>query len=243
MEVQVAVAKVSKYASRESGDTVEMIERPHGGLSFVLVDGQRSGKGAKNISNIVARKAIALLAEGVRDGAAARAAHDYLFTHRQGKVSATLNIVSLDLTTKTIVLSRNSHCPVVIQHAGGKQTLLDDETQPIGVQRMTRPEITELPIEKGLLLVVFTDGILNAGQRRSLRLDPAQLVAELWAEYQHGPDIAQPLADGMLTRALELDENRASDDVSVLVLAVTPEETDETRRLYVKVPIPPVLRP
>ena len=57
LEVQVAVAKVSKYAVSESGDSVELIERPHGGLSLVLVDGQRSGKSAKAISNIVARKA------------------------------------------------------------------------------------------------------------------------------------------------------------------------------------------
>ena len=74
MEIQVAVSKINKYAASESGDTLEMIERPHGGLSFVLVDGQRSGRSAKAISNIVARKAISLLADGVRDGAAARAA-------------------------------------------------------------------------------------------------------------------------------------------------------------------------
>ena len=66
MEFQAAVAKVSKYAQRESGDTVEMVERPHGGLSFVLADGQRSGRPAKLISNLVARKAISLLGEGVR---------------------------------------------------------------------------------------------------------------------------------------------------------------------------------
>ncbi len=69
MEVQFAVAKIGKYATSESGDTLEMIERPHGGLSFVLVDGQRSGKSAKAISNLVARKAIQLLSEGARGGA------------------------------------------------------------------------------------------------------------------------------------------------------------------------------
>jgi hypothetical protein len=79
MDLHVAVAKTPKYATSESGDTLEMIERPGGGLSFVLVDGQRSGRSAKAISNLVARKAISLLAEGVRDGAAARAASDYLF--------------------------------------------------------------------------------------------------------------------------------------------------------------------
>ena len=72
VKIQVGVAKIEKYASSESGDTLEMVERPGGGISFVLVDGQRSGKSAKAISNLVAGKTISLLAEGVRDGAAAR---------------------------------------------------------------------------------------------------------------------------------------------------------------------------
>ena len=81
LELQVGVAKVSKYAVSESGDTLEVTERPHGGLSLVLADGQQSGRAAKVISSLVARKAITLLAEGVRDGAAARATHDYLRTN------------------------------------------------------------------------------------------------------------------------------------------------------------------
>ncbi|MBI4730570.1 MAG: hypothetical protein HY781_00240 [Chloroflexi bacterium] len=73
MEVQIAVAKTNKYAVTESGDTLEVVERPNGGLSVVLADGQTSGRGAKAVSMMVVRKVISLLAEGVRDGAAARA--------------------------------------------------------------------------------------------------------------------------------------------------------------------------
>ena len=40
MEVQIAVAKVNKYAVSESGDTLEVVERPSGGLSVVLADGR-----------------------------------------------------------------------------------------------------------------------------------------------------------------------------------------------------------
>ena len=88
LEVQIAAEKINKYATSESGDTVEVVERPRGGVSIVVADGQRSGRSAKAISNIVVRKAIALLAEGVRDGAVARATHDYLHLQRGGKVSA-----------------------------------------------------------------------------------------------------------------------------------------------------------
>ena len=114
MEVQIAVAKINKYAVAESGDTLEVIERPNGGLSVVLADGQTSGKGAKAVSILVVRKVISLLAEGVRDGAAARAASDSLFTERQGKVSCTLNIASIDLFTRTLVLTRNNPVPIHI---------------------------------------------------------------------------------------------------------------------------------
>ena len=67
MELQIGVAKIKKYASSESGDSVELVERPNGGISIVMADGQRSGKSAKRISNIVVRKVVALLAEGIRD--------------------------------------------------------------------------------------------------------------------------------------------------------------------------------
>ncbi|MFN8538506.1 MAG: hypothetical protein U0232_13645 [Thermomicrobiales bacterium] len=79
-EIQIAVAKTNKYASSESGDTVELVERPTGGLSVVLVDGQGSGQAAKTISMMVSAKAVSLLKDGARDGAVARVVHDHLCT-------------------------------------------------------------------------------------------------------------------------------------------------------------------
>ena len=123
------------------------------------------------------------------------------------------------------------------------QTLLDEPTQQIGVYRMTRPEITEVPIEVGLVVVVFTDGVTNAGQRRSQSLDAAQAVDRLYAMHRDHEHVAQPIADGLLVEVLELDEGRASDDVSILALAVSPNSHDEVRRLHLHLPIPPLQRP
>ena len=238
LEIQVAVAKVSKYAVRDSGDTVELIERPHGGLSLVMVDGQRSGRSAKAISNSVARKAVSLLADGVRDGAAARAAHDYLRTLRSGQVSATLNILSADLVTRTLVLSRNSHCPIVIVRGTGRAIqILDDPSEAIGIHPRTRPVITELPIEADLHVVVFTDGVLTAGERYGERLDIPTFVCET-LQGCAGLACAQALADGLLARSLELERGRPGDDVSVVVASVVPRQTlDDVRRVSVRFPI------
>lgn len=235
MEIQVAVAKIGKYATSESGDTVEMIERPHGGLSLVMADGQRSGRAAKAISNLAVRKAISLLAEGVRDGAVARAAHDALYTHRGGKVQATLDIVSVDLVTRTIVVSRNSHCPVIVATKEGLKTL-DEPSHPIGIYPRTKPVITELPITSHTYLIIFTDGILDAGQRSGQKINLAQIIADRLAQ---GSPAAQALADEILGQAIALDQGRPGDDMSVLVLAILPTgREDDVRRMTVSFPIP-----
>ena len=234
MELQIAVAKVGKYATSESGDTFEMIERPQGGLSFVLVDGQHHGRGAKEISNLVARKAVADLAEGVRDGAVARAAHDYLFTYRQGKVSATLNIVSVDLVTRTIVLARNNHCPTLVVAPSGFR-ILDQPSNPVGIYARTKPNMTELPLEAETVIVVYTDGLTSAGEFTGQQLDVPALVQDLTA---YGLPDAQRIADSLLAAALEADDQRPSDDISVVVLAVTNEVVpDGARRMTVSAPL------
>jgi len=236
-ELQVGVAKLSKYGNSESGDTLEMTERPHGGLSLVLADGQRSGRTARIISNLVARKAISLLAEGVRDGAAARATHDYLRTHREGKVSCELSMVSLDLVTRTVVISRNSHCPVLVFDMHGLR-VMDEASEAIGIYERTKPVITELPVAANTWVVLFTDGVLEAGNRFGTSFDITSLAS---THIAGGARSAPALADTILSRAVELDRCQPQDDMSVLVLALLPIQiVDAVRRLIVRFPLPPI---
>jgi serine phosphatase RsbU (regulator of sigma subunit) len=235
MEVNFAVAKISKYATRESGDTVEMVERPHGGLSLVLVDGQRSGRAAKKISNVVARKAIQLLAEGVRDGAAARAAHDYLYTYRGGKVSATLNVVSVDAVTQTLVISRNNEAPVIVHTPQRGLFLLDEPSESIGTRRNTKPVITEIPIEVGPLVIAFTDGLRHAGSWHGRQcFDAVAFTRQLLKEGVSDP---QTMADALLNEAVEMDDGRPRDDITVLVVSVQERGDGEVRRLSGRLPL------
>jgi hypothetical protein len=235
MELQFAVAKISKYATSESGDTLEMIERPHGGISMVLVDGQRSGRGAKAISNVVARKAVQLLSEGVRDGAAARAAHDYLFTYRGGKVSATLNILSADILSKTIVISRNNPSPVIVHTAADGLYLLDEPSDVVGFHRNVKPIISEVPLITGTVVVAFTDGLKHAGGYNPTgHLDPAAVVGSMLARGIFEP---KAIVDRLLDEAVALDKGRPRDDISVMSMAVLEGSGEEPRRLNGRLPL------
>ncbi len=232
MEIHVAAAKTNKYATSESGDTLEMVERPNGGISIVLADGQTSGRGAKNISTMVVRKVISLLAEGVRDGAAARAASDHLFTERSGKVTATLNILSADLQSGTIVITRNNPCPVFISR-GDRVECITSPSTSIGTSRNVRPSITEFALESGLTIVFFTDGIRFAGDRTGETFDICTTLESMLED--ESPTI--------LAHAIRLDNNRPNDDMSVVVLRSTPAETDQIRRMSFKLPVPPLMTP
>ena len=233
MEVHIAVAKINKYAVTESGDTLEVIERPNGGLSVVLADGQTSGRGAKAVSMLVVRKVISLLAEGVRDGAAARAASDSLFTEKQGKVVSTLNIISIDLLSGTLVMTRNNPSPFYIVRSE-RVDCIDTPSSEIGVSRVVRPVVTETPIEPNLTLVVFTDGLTHAGNRTGCSLDITTSLNSLLEEQD---PTAQEIADTLLNEAVRLDDNRPADDISVVVIKVVKHQGDSVRRMTVRLPI------
>jgi serine phosphatase RsbU (regulator of sigma subunit) len=227
MEALVAAAKVGKYASSESGDTLEMVERPSGGISFVLADGQRSGKPAKAIANVVTRKALSLLADGVRDGAAARAASDYLYTYRSGKVVATLNILSIDTHSQTMVIVRNNPAPVLVIE-NSVLRMLDGASQAVGSRKGIRPEIQEIPLQEGLWVIVYTDGLAHAGDRMGQPLDIMSCIEELSRGEGNAPS---HWADFMLEKALQADDSRPADDITVLVATIQEGSGDEVRRL------------
>lgn len=233
MEIQIAVAKINKYASSESGDTVEVVERPTGGVSVVLADGQTSGRGAKTISTMVVRKVISLLAEGVRDGAAARAASDYLFTERNGKVSACLHILSVDLQAATLVITRNSPTPI-FKARGERIECLSSESGAIGTSRNIRPVITELPLESETTIVLYTDGVMHAGDRYGVTNDICMLLESILEDQSPS---SQLIADALLNNAISLDQGRPNDDMSVVVLRVLPSEADAIRRMTVRLPV------
>jgi len=239
MEIQIAVAKINKYAVAESGDTIEIVERPNGGISAVIADGQSSGRGAKASSTMVVRRVLSLLAEGVRDGAAARAASDNLYTEKNGKVTACLSILSADLETGTIVLTRNSPTPVYVAYQD-QIDKISSESKPIGTSRNIRPTISEFSLRVGTTIVLFTDGLIFAGERYGLEMNVSTLMECMLEEMEPS---AQYMADTILAEAMRLDQNRPNDDISVVVLRVIPDETDEVRRMAVRLPVPPLQRP
>ncbi len=235
MEIQIAVAKINQYAATDSGDTVEIIERPLGGLSVVMADGQTLGHGSKEISTLVVRKVISHISEGMRDGSAVRATAEYLFTERKGSASSTLNLFSIDLQTGTLVVTRNNPNPVIMAY-GENIRSLNDPCDPIGLFKDTHPWISELPLEAGLTAIMYTDGLAHAGSRFKEEMD---LISNIQCLLEDEFGSPQTIADSLLEQAYKLDQNRPIDDISIVVLRVDGSQGDGVRRMNVRMPIDP----
>lgn len=234
MEIKIGIAKIGKYAVTDSGDSVEVAERPRGGISAILADGQGSGKAAKITSSLVVNKAAALIAEGTRDGAVARAVHDYLYAIKDGKVSSTLTILTVDLDTEEIVFSRNSNCPVLLKGQYGIDAY-DEEVGAIGVHKRMKPLMNQIPLEVGTILVSYTDGIQAAGRKRGRQMDMAKIMRLL---EDNGPEDADFIAGSILEMALELDDYRPGDDMTVVTLGVCARESSQKiQRFSVTFPV------
>lgn len=233
--IEAAIAKTGKYASRESGDTAELVERPGGGLCVVTIDGQGSGQAAKSLSLLLSAKAVGMIKEGVRDGAVARAVHDHLFAFRHGQVSATLDIASVDLRTRSVVLTRNADTPLLIGR-GGVYDLAPCTADPIGLRLQSRPVVWELPIEEGLQVLVCTDGVAAAGERRG----EERFDVLAFASRSLGPDrSAADLAGALLEEAVRRDANRPADDMTVVAVTIrSHEDVVLIRRQAAAIPLP-----
>jgi serine phosphatase RsbU (regulator of sigma subunit) len=199
-----------------------------------MIDGQGSGRAAKTLSLLLSSKAVALLKEGVRDGVVARATHDYLFAFRHGQVSATFDLLSIDLKTRSVVVTRNAQSPMLMRDGSGCHVEPIDSA-PIGVYQWTKPTVREIPIQNGLRILLFTDGVTHSGLRRgALPIDFQRLAEDMLVD--EAP--AQEIADRVLAFAVERDSGRPSDDIAVVVLSI--HETEEValvRRLQAQIPL------
>ncbi len=148
MELRIAVAKINNAFSAKSGDTVEIIERPNGGISAVLADGQANGKGNKGISTMISHRVIGNISEGVRDGSAIRAVSSRIFAEHNGMVQADLTVISADMQSNTVLISRNNPVPVFIV-SEGRWTVSPQNASLSGFDQTARQPSWSYPSAQG----------------------------------------------------------------------------------------------
>jgi serine phosphatase RsbU (regulator of sigma subunit) len=233
MEIKIAIAKIDKHGSSNSGDTVEITERPNGGISVVMADGQLNQRDSKAISTLVSHRVIDHISGGIRDGASIRTAASQLFTEYNGGVQANLWVISADLQTNTIIISRNNPIPMLLI----SEEIVDcltSASEPIGGRVDVEPTIIELPITPEMTVIAFSDGVFEAGRHLQQGLDICTTIEALIDEQE---PTAKEIAEYLLQRAIRLDEGKPRDDMSIVMLQTSSPPTDTIRRMSISLPL------
>jgi serine phosphatase RsbU (regulator of sigma subunit) len=142
-------------------------------------------------------------------------------------------MLSIDLASRSLVLTRNNPSPLIIIR-NRKVEIMDDPVDPVGIRRDIRPVIHEIPLEANLAVVIFSDGLTHAGERVGT---PVQLETVLYAIQAEVPFDAKAWADALLQHAVDLDQGRPADDISILVAMIHETSVDDVRRLWARMPL------
>lgn len=233
MEIQAAIAKIDRYSSNEEGNKVEIIERPNGGISIVLAEGKLSGSRSKGVTMKAVHAVLNLIAEGVPDGASSRVVLQRIRDEHRETADVKLSILSCDLLSKSIVITKNNSVPVLIYEDGESRFLLLDEDEE---SHLYDPIVYQFELRLGQTFFLITEGVRNAGAFNDNRIDLRTALSSIFDEESDEIGV-QDVADYLLKQAIGHDSGRPRDDMTVVVLKVSPATLKDIRREYVCFPI------
>lgn len=216
MEFKIGLAKTAKYGNAYSGDGFSTLSLPAGGIAAVLADGQGSGSAAYEASGFCVDKAMELLRKGTHLDLLAKQVHAAFYDLDMRTASCAFILTGVDWEAQTLVISRNTGAPVIVM-TPEYETVYDDMVESLGVHRHTKPHVYELPLEEGMRVVLYTDGVAHAGKKRFSHDADREKYLKLIRDA--APEDVDFLAESLLESAISLDRGEPADDMTVAVLS------------------------
>lgn len=160
---RVECAKISEAKDGEQvcGDTVSVFENEERYFYCLVSDGMGSGRDAALTSRLSAIMLEKLLAVGAEKESALRLLNKAL-VEKEEEVFATVDLIEIDRVLSTATLIKAGAAPTVLLR-GGKSTLIESRTPPAGIMKKVIADKKTFRIEKGDMIVMLSDGILQTG--------------------------------------------------------------------------------
>ena len=154
-------------------------------------------------------------------------ANRHLCSQTESDHFVTLLLVHLDPRRKVLTYAGAGHCPgYVLDHQGQTKAVLTSTGMPLGVDLSSEyPASSEVTLEPGDLIVVFTDGIVETHPPEGDCFGCERLLASVHQHRECSPDeILDALFQAATDHAQGADQ---SDDATAVILKVevSPEES------------------
>jgi len=211
----MGVSRRAKEEGSVSGDSYLVRELPDGRWAFIVSDGMGAGARASLESTTTTELLYRLLEAGFTAEVAVRTINSVLLFRSPDDVFATVDLVLFDTSNGACEFIKVGAAPSFIRR-GRKVTRIDANTLPVGILNDIDIEVRHRVLKTGDLLVMLTDGVLNAR---------GQGVRDQWVA-QHLRSIPMDLepqeaAQELVQLAADAVRPPHVDDLTALVFRIT----------------------
>ncbi len=206
------------------GDFYDFIEfTPQPKLGIMI--GDVSGKGipaALYMARLVSDLRFYSLSEKT-PAACLSAVNNTLATRSRRGMFVTLVYLLLDLESGKLQITNGGHLsPIWYHHTTGQIEMLEHlEGIPLGISRMATFQATEIQLAPGDSLVLFTDGVIEAKNKRGMQFSRTGLIEALHTRWES----PKALVTHLIKRVLHFSQGMAQhDDITIVAFTWRPRQ-------------------
>jgi sigma-B regulation protein RsbU (phosphoserine phosphatase) len=212
------IAATSQPVRSLNGDYFDVLELGAGKLGLCIADVVGKGVPAALLMSNVQATVRALAGERMAPSELAARLNRSVHRNTTPGKFATFCYCVLDMEARTISYTNAGHCPAVLARANGEVVRLAAGGAVLGVFPEWDYEQATIPLASGDRLVLFTDGITEAGNARDEEFGEERLAQLTLALRDRG---AHELKNRILQTVASFTGGRAQDDATLVVVAVS----------------------
>lgn len=197
------------YGQFASGDNFAILTGSHGQVVLGLSDGMGSGPAANEESRTVIELLEQFLEAGFSAEAAVKMINSAMVLRRGTERFSTLDICGINLYNGKCEFMKVGAAATFIRHEGWVDTIVS-RSFPVGVFREADYERTQKMLEHGDMIIMMSDGVLDALPQE----EEEEIIKYLILQ----TDIENPavFAHCLLEQVLEFADDRPGDDMTIL---------------------------
>ncbi len=209
LDAAFGIAVKTKYGSASSGDTHSLTKIDEGRFLIALSDGMGSGAKAENTSSTAISLIESFYKAGLNSSLIISMVNKVLALNTDDNFSA-MDILTVNLFNLTIDFIKIG-APFSFILSDDNIKIIEGSSLPLGILDDLTPTGTTTSIEEGSTVIMVTDGISDAFSSSTDFIDFLRTLDN------RNP---QQIADSILSKALNLENDYARDDMSVLAVRI-----------------------
>ena len=211
------IAGVNEASFEVGGDYYEFIRLPDDRWGIIIADVVGKGIGAALLVSAIRATLYALVGRELATRAVMRRANRFFYDSVEGGRYVTLFYAVLDVQSRRVIYVNAGHQPPYVLRLNGEVEALESGGFPLGMFENPRYFEGFAQLHEGDLMVLYTDGIVEASDAHDEHYGRDRLLATLGGvRTQTADDICRQVMDGVRSFSFG-----SQDDRTLLVLKAT----------------------